>query len=74
MLLNQIAVRDAAGAVRLPRQLQRGDAPVYSDITHWRFREDFRRFHGVVEGSGSEAEQAWLNLVPITEAFQMPVR
>lgn len=39
-----------------------------------RFRDDFRRFHGVVEGSGSEAEQAWLNLVPITEAFQVPVR
>lgn len=39
-----------------------------------RFKADFRRFHGVVDGSGSEAEHAWRNLVPITEAFVRPDR
>ena len=39
-----------------------------------RFRGDFARFHRVVEGSGSEAETEWLNLQPVTEVFQAPVR
>lgn len=39
-----------------------------------RFKADFRRFHGVVEGSGSEAETEWLNLQPVTGVFQVPAR
>ncbi|MBI5924071.1 MAG: hypothetical protein HY836_00560 [Aquabacterium sp.] len=35
-----------------------------------RFRADFRQFHKVVDGSGSEAEKEWLNLVPITNVFE----
>lgn len=35
-----------------------------------RFRADFRQFHKVVDGSGSEAEKEWLNLVPITAVFE----
>ncbi len=31
-----------------------------------RFKADFKKFHGVVEESGSEAEREWLNLVPCT--------
>lgn len=34
-----------------------------------RFKADFLRFHGVIEGSGSEAESEWLNLQPVTEVF-----
>lgn len=34
-----------------------------------RFKADFRAFHKVVDGSGSEAEKEWLNLVPITDVF-----
>lgn len=37
-----------------------------------RFRADFRQFHKVADGSGSEAEREWLNLVPVTDMF-MPV-
>jgi hypothetical protein len=35
-----------------------------------RFKADFRRFHGVVDGSGSEAEREWLALQPIVDLFQ----
>lgn len=35
-----------------------------------RFKADFRQYHGVVDGSGSEAEREWLNLQPITEVFE----
>ncbi|MDI1260890.1 alkaline phosphatase family protein [Aquabacterium sp.] len=35
-----------------------------------RFRADFRQFHQVVAGSGSEAEKEWLNLRPVTEVFR----
>lgn len=35
-----------------------------------RFRADFRQFHQVVAGSGSEAEKEWLNLRPIAEVFR----
>lgn len=35
-----------------------------------RFRADFRQFHQVVDGSGSEAEKEWLNLAPITNVFE----
>jgi hypothetical protein len=35
-----------------------------------RFKADFRQFHQVVDGSGSEAEKEWLNLQPITEVFR----
>jgi len=38
-----------------------------------RFRDDFKRFHGVVEGSGSAAEREWLNLQPITDVFMSTV-
>jgi hypothetical protein len=38
-----------------------------------RFSSDFRTWHKVVEGSGSEAEKEWLNLQPITGVFE-PVR
>lgn len=34
-----------------------------------RFKADFKAFHGVVPGSGSEAEAEWLNLKPITTVF-----
>jgi hypothetical protein len=34
-----------------------------------RFKADFRQFHKVVDGSGSEAEREWLNLVPISTVF-----
>lgn len=34
-----------------------------------RFKADFRQFHKVVDGSGSEAEKEWLNLVPVTDVF-----
>lgn len=37
-----------------------------------RFKSDFRQFHRVVDGSGSEAEQEWLNLRPVTEIFRAP--
>jgi hypothetical protein len=37
-----------------------------------RFKADFHHFHKVVEGSGSEAEKAWLNLQPITGVFERP--
>lgn len=37
-----------------------------------RFKSDFRQFHRVVDGSGSEAEKEWLNLRPITEIFRAP--
>lgn len=37
-----------------------------------RFQADFKRFHGVVEGSGSEAEREWLNLRPVTDVFMAP--
>jgi phosphatidylinositol-3-phosphatase len=39
-----------------------------------RFRDDFKRFHRVVPGSGSEAALQWANLRPITDVFQAPVR
>lgn len=35
-----------------------------------RFRADFRQFHKVMDGSGSEAEKEWLNLQPITQVFE----
>ena len=35
-----------------------------------RFKADFRQFHHVIDGSGSEAEKEWLNLRPITEIFR----
>lgn len=35
-----------------------------------RFKSDFRQFHQVVDGSGSEAEKEWLNLRPVTEVFR----
>lgn len=35
-----------------------------------RFRDDFRQFHGVVDGSGSQAEREWRNLQPVTEVFR----
>ncbi|CAH0350328.1 alkaline phosphatase family protein [Aquabacterium sp. CECT 9606] len=35
-----------------------------------RFKADFRQFHLVVDGSGSEAEKEWLNLRPVTEVFR----
>jgi hypothetical protein len=35
-----------------------------------RFKADFKRFHKVVEGSGSEAEKEWLNLQPVTSLFR----
>ncbi len=38
-----------------------------------RFKADFKRFHQVVEGSGSEAEREWLNLQPITDVFMSTV-
>jgi hypothetical protein len=38
-----------------------------------RFKADFRQFHKVVDGSGSEAEKEWLNLLPVTEVFSRPV-
>jgi hypothetical protein len=34
-----------------------------------RFEADFKRFHKVVEGSGSEAEKEWLNLQPLADLF-----
>lgn len=37
-----------------------------------RFKSDFRQFHRVVDGSGSEAEREWLNLRPIPEIFRAP--
>jgi len=37
-----------------------------------RFKADFKKFHKVVEGSGSEAEKEWLNLQPITSVFARP--
>jgi hypothetical protein len=37
-----------------------------------RFKADFKQFHKVVDGSGSEAEKEWLNLKPITEVFERP--
>lgn len=37
-----------------------------------RFKADFRQFHRVVDGSGSEAEKEWLNLRPVTEIFRAP--
>jgi hypothetical protein len=37
-----------------------------------RFKSDFRQFHRVVDGSGSEAEKEWLNLRPIAEIFRAP--
>jgi len=40
-----------------------------------RFKDDFRQYHKVVAGSGSEAEKEWLNLQPITEVFEpVPTR
>ena len=36
------------------------------------FRADFRQYHQVREGSGSEAELEALNLKPITEVFRKP--
>jgi hypothetical protein len=39
-----------------------------------RFKSDFRRFHHVVDGSGSEAEREWRNLQPVTEVFQPVAR
>jgi hypothetical protein len=39
-----------------------------------RFRDDFKQFHKVVPGSGSEAALQWANLQPITEVFQQPAR
>ncbi|MGC4062190.1 MAG: alkaline phosphatase family protein [Aquabacterium sp.] len=35
-----------------------------------RFKADFKRFHKVADGSGSEAEKEWLNLLPITDVFE----
>jgi hypothetical protein len=35
-----------------------------------RFKADFKRFHRVVEGSGSEAEKEWLNLQPVPVVFE----
>jgi hypothetical protein len=35
-----------------------------------RFKSDFRQFHQVVDGSGSEAEKEWLNLRPVTDIFR----
>ena len=35
-----------------------------------RFKSDFRQFHQVVDGSGSEAEKEWLNLRPVAEVFR----
>lgn len=35
-----------------------------------RFKADFKRFHRVVEGSGSEAEKEWLNLQPVPAVFE----
>ncbi len=37
-----------------------------------RFKSDFRQFHQIVDGSGSEAEKEWLNLRPVTEIFRAP--
>jgi len=37
-----------------------------------RFKADFQAFHGVVPGSGSEAEAEWRNLKPITTVFEAP--
>lgn len=37
-----------------------------------RFKADFRQFHRVVDGSGSESEKEWLNLRPVTEIFRAP--
>jgi len=34
-----------------------------------RFKADFRVFHKVADGRGSEAEKAWLNLVPVMDVF-----
>ncbi len=39
-----------------------------------RFRDDFKQFHKVVPGSGSEAALQWANLQPITEVFRQPTR
>ncbi|MGE5452241.1 MAG: alkaline phosphatase family protein [Acidobacteriota bacterium] len=36
------------------------------------FKEDFRQYYQIREGSGSEAELEWLNLKPITEVFASP--
>jgi phosphatidylinositol-3-phosphatase len=35
-----------------------------------RFKANFRQFHQVVDGSGSEAEKEWLNLRRVTEVFR----
>ena len=35
-----------------------------------RFKADFHQFHGVIDGSGSEAEKEWLNLQPISGVFE----
>lgn len=40
-----------------------------------RFKADFRQYHKVVDGSGSEAEKEWLNLQAITDVFEpVPTR
>lgn len=35
-----------------------------------RFKADFRTFHSVVDGSGSEAEKEWQALQPVTDVFR----
>ncbi|MFZ4550852.1 MAG: alkaline phosphatase family protein [Aquabacterium sp.] len=37
------------------------------------FKADFKQFHGVTAGAGSEAEKEWLALEPITDVFHRPV-
>jgi hypothetical protein len=36
------------------------------------FKADFRQYHKVVDGSGSESEKEFLNLRPISEPFKRP--
>ncbi|HET8869527.1 MAG TPA: alkaline phosphatase family protein [Aquabacterium sp.] len=38
------------------------------------FQKDFRQYHGVRDGSGSEAELEALNLKPITQVFAQPAK
>ena len=37
-----------------------------------RFKADFKQFHKVIDGAGSESEKEWLNLQPITNVFARP--
>jgi hypothetical protein len=37
-----------------------------------RFKVEFKRYHRVIEGSGSEAEKEWLNLQPVVGVFDRP--